>query len=151
VNDVEHPERISLLNTAPRTITTRHHWETLPVGTIARVHFFEDPEDEAEQTMLVIRVEGDVTAAAGNYHLAGGRHWSGIWEYQQGDTALATEGLFDTPVQRPGTVDAIAAAKAEATLRTTERSGSPASPSHPITYAASSHGWVALQSLASES
>ncbi len=77
------PER-SLVQTK---ITTREQWEALPVGTLVGVQYFEAGDrDEAEDTMHVLRVADNALSAVGDYRLAGGKHWSDIWEYQQGVT-----------------------------------------------------------------
>jgi hypothetical protein len=76
-----------------RTITTEDEWESLPVGTLARVGFIEHDDDGNETeggTMTILRVAGDYQATAGDCMLAGGRYWSEAWIWEQGATALDT-------------------------------------------------------------
>jgi hypothetical protein len=73
--------------TAARTISTEDSWDSLPVGTLARVHYDNHDDDGAEThggTMSILRVDGDVRANAGDCMLAGGKYWTEVWVWQQG-------------------------------------------------------------------
>lgn len=77
-------------------ITSRDQWEALPAGTVVDVHYFETDDDGPLETMRVLRAAEAVLSAVGGYWLAGGKHWSHIWDYQQGAT-VAVPAREDTP------------------------------------------------------
>lgn len=105
--------------TIARTISNEAHWESLPIGALARVGYIEHDDDGNEvdegKTMTVLRVPGDVRANAGDYMLAGGKYWSEIWGWEQGtvvlNTAMIPEPDFDDAAD-PSRADAIKAADA---------------------------------------
>lgn len=79
--------------TTARTINTGEHWDSLPVGTLARVGYIDTDDDGHESiqgTMTILRVEGDFRANAGDYMLAGGKYWAEVWVWQQGATVIDT-------------------------------------------------------------
>jgi hypothetical protein len=97
--------------TIARTISTEEEWNTLPIGTLARVGFIEHDDDGNETeggTMTILRVAGDFQANAGDYMLAGGRYWSEVWVWEQGATALDTAAIPE-PVWSPGLAPTTAA------------------------------------------
>ena len=89
-----------------RTITTQTEWESLPIGTLARVGYIEHDDNGNEvdegKTMSILRVEGDASANAGDCMLAGGKYWSEVWSWEQGTTAVDTATIPE-PVW-PGTL-----------------------------------------------
>lgn len=102
--------------TIARTISTEAEWDALPVGTLARVGYLGDDEDENDQDgiMSILRVDGDFRANAGDCMLAGGKYWAEVWVWQQGvtvfDPTVLPEPDFETP--DPSLDDAVAAVDA---------------------------------------
>lgn len=87
-----------------RTINTEEEWDTLPVGTLARVGYIEHDDDGNETEggiMTIVRVDGDVTVTVGDYMLAGGRYWSEVWVWEQGVTAADTATILPEPMYGP--------------------------------------------------
>lgn len=103
--------------TTARTISTGAEWDALPIGTLARVGYLGDDEDENDHDgiMSILRVEGDVRANAGDCMLAGGKYWAEVWVWQQGvtvmDPATLPEPEFEAAPD-PELTDAVAAVDA---------------------------------------
>ncbi|WP_427019369.1 hypothetical protein ACQCSX_22005 (plasmid) [Pseudarthrobacter sp. P1] len=86
----------------PHDMTTRDDWEAQPVGTIARVEHLSSREEGGPVLVaFVTRVDGDFQSTAGQYQLAGGRHWSGIWDHQRRATVLNAATVPAAPVDAP--------------------------------------------------
>lgn len=105
--------------TTARTITTEAEWESLPIGTLARVRYLEhdDGGNEVDEgkSMSILRVEGDARANAGDCMLAGGQYWSEVWVWEQGVTVIdpsTIPGPDDNQTAEPSPADAVAAVDA---------------------------------------
>ena len=110
--------------TIARTITNEAEWDSLPIGTLARVRYLEHDDDGNEvdegKSMSILRVDGDVRANAGDCMLAGGQYWSEVWVWEQGVTVfdpstIPDPGYEETP--NPSVADAEAAVDAAITGR----------------------------------
>lgn len=81
-------------NSIATEITSEEQWEAQPVGTLARVGFIEHDDNGNEvdegKTMTILRVDGDITVTVGTYMLAGGRHWTDVWVWEQGVDVIDT-------------------------------------------------------------
>ncbi|QOT19543.1 hypothetical protein [Paenarthrobacter sp. YJN-5] len=104
--------------TTARTIRSEAHWDSLPIGTLARVGYIDHDDDGNEAdggTMTILRVEGNFRANAGDYMLAGGIYWTEIWGWEQGTVVLNTSTIpepeFDDTAD-PSHLDAIRAVDA---------------------------------------
>lgn len=105
--------------TTARTITTEAEWESLPIGTLARVRYLEhdDGGNEVDEgkSMSILRVDGDARANAGDCMLAGGQYWSEVWVWEQGVTVIdpsTIPGPDDNQAADPSPADAVAAVDA---------------------------------------
>ncbi|HEX9089770.1 MAG TPA: hypothetical protein VF867_19920 [Arthrobacter sp.] len=94
------------MTTIARTITTEAEWESLPVGTIARVGYIDHDDDGNEidgGIAFVIRVDTDMRVNVSDYWLCGGKWWSDVWNWEQGVTVADLATLLPE-THWPGTV-----------------------------------------------
>ncbi|MCC3292454.1 hypothetical protein [Arthrobacter sp. zg-Y1110] len=79
-----------------RKVSDQSEWDQLPVGTVARIETVEVDDDGGETDIIifVLRVEGDIRVDAGDYMLAGGKHWHIAFEWDQDALVAPVTELF---------------------------------------------------------